>query len=85
MSGISGAPGVYQPADRAPHSEWMRFAVAQGMPENQARGMTRDQLRACLTSPAEPLTGEPHVERLDEDPEARAALREARAKPWGRS
>ena len=80
MSGTEAVP----PTERSPHWIWMEFAVSRGMPEVQARGMTRDQLRACLLAPSEPLTGEPRVDRLDEDPDARAARREAQRKPWER-
>ncbi len=77
---MSGAQGV--PAERAPQWEWAEYAIAQGMPQEQARGLTRDQLRARLTRPSGGLTGEPSVDRLDEDPDARAARREAQRRPW---
>jgi hypothetical protein len=72
---------MVQPADRAPHWEWLAYAVSQGMPEDQARGLTRDQIRAALTlSP--PLTGEPDLERMDQDPETAGVLQAVRRKPW---
>jgi len=78
---VSGAEGVTAPADRAPHWEWAEYAIAMGMPRLQARTLTRDQIKARLL-PALPLTGEPSVDRLDEDPDARAARREAQRRPW---
>jgi hypothetical protein len=84
MSTMPGAPGVPQPPDRAPHAAWMAYAIGQGMEEVQARGLTRDQLRGRFTALAEPLTGEPRLERHDEDPDARAARHETRRRPWER-
>jgi hypothetical protein len=63
----------------------MAYAIAEGMPEDQARGMTRDQIRLALMPPSPPLGGEPDHERFEQDPETLAAIRAGRAKPWERT
>ena len=74
--------GVLMPDARAPHSDWMAYAIADGMPEDQARGMTRDQIRIALLPPAPALGGEPNLERFERDDETLAAIRAGRRKPW---
>lgn len=81
---VSGAADVPQPAPWAPQWDWAAYAVARGIPEADARGMTRDQIRAVLGALDAPLTGEPNLERHEQDPETLAARREARRKPWER-
>lgn len=73
---------VPMPDAKAPHSEWFRYAVAQGMPEDMAKGKTRDQLRIAFLPPAPPLGGEPDLERFEQDPDTLAAIKAGRAKPW---
>ena len=76
-----GQPDLTQPDDRAPHSAWMAYAVSQGMDPVEARGRTRDQLRVCFAPSGGLVGAEPDLERLDQDPEANAARREARRAP----
>lgn len=71
-----------EPDARADHAAWMAYAVSRGMLEEQARGLTRDQLRVCFLPPRAPLGGEPLLDRHDQAPEAIAARREASRKPW---
>ncbi len=78
------APLIPPPHDQAPHSEWMAYAVSQGMPEEQAAGLTRDQIRVRFMPADAPLSGAPDLDWHDQDPEAIAARREARRKPWER-
>lgn len=77
-------PFIPQPSADADHGTWTRYAIAQGMPAEQARGLTRDQIRVRFTPPGAPLGGEPQLERHDSDPETLAARREARRRPWER-
>jgi hypothetical protein len=76
--------GVLMPDARAPHSEWMAYAVDQGMPEDLARGLTRDQIRVNLGAESIPLGGEPSLDVLERDPETRAARRAAQRPAWER-
>jgi len=77
-----GQPHVVRPDDRAPHSAWMAYAVSHGMPAEQARGLTRDQIRRRFPV----LVGaEPDLEQLEPDPEIRAARRETRRPAWERT
>jgi hypothetical protein len=80
---MDGLPAV-QPDPGAPHSEWAAYAVSHGMPEAQARGLTRDQLRARFLPSGGSIGSEPDLERHDQDAAAVAARREAR-KPGERS
>jgi hypothetical protein len=75
---------ILAPDDRAPHSAWMEYAIGRGMPAEQARGMTRDQLRICFLPSAGPIGSEPDLERFEQDPETVAARREARRTLWER-
>jgi hypothetical protein len=62
-----------EPDPRAPHDVWAQYAVSRGMDAGDARGLTRDQLRAAL-APARPgVSGVPDLERHERDPEALAA------------
>ena len=77
-----GRASMPQPHDRAPHGEWMAYAIEEGMPPDMAKGMTRDQLRIAFLPPAPPLGGAPDLERHEQDPDTLAAIREGRRKPW---
>lgn len=82
MNGAHEGLRLPMPDAKAPHAEWMAYAVAEGMPEDQARGMTRDQIRAALIAASAPLTGEPDLERHEQDPDTLAAIRAGRRQPW---
>ena len=84
-TGYGTEPGILpEPGARADHAAWMAYAVSRGMPEDQARGLTRDQLRVRLLPPRGPLGGEPQLERHEQDEETLAARREATRRPWER-
>jgi hypothetical protein len=72
------------PDARAPHSDWLTYAVSQGMPQDMARGLTRDQIRVHLDTGSVPLSGEPSLDVLERDPETRAARRAAQRPAWKR-
>jgi hypothetical protein len=74
--GSHGWPGgVPMPDGRAAHDVWVQYAVSQGVPQAEADGMTRDQLRVVFAGPRPRLGGTPDLEVLDEDPGTRAARR----------
>jgi hypothetical protein len=76
--------GMAMPDEYATHAVWMAYAIGRGMDPEEARGRTRDQLRVAFL-PEGPLIGSvPYLERHDQDPDAIAARREARRKPWER-
>jgi len=85
MNGTDEAPRLPMPHPKADHSAWMAYAVSEGMPEDMARGLTRDQIKAELQPHPLPLTGAPDLERHERDPETLAAIREGRRKPWQRT
>lgn len=85
MTAVFEPPGIPQPAAQAPHWEWMEYAISRGVPEDDARGLTRDQIRALIGAMDAPLTGDVVLERHEQDPETLAARREARRPAWGRS
>jgi hypothetical protein len=78
------AHGVPMPDARAPHSDWLAYAVNQGMPAAMARSLTRDQIRINLGAESVPLGGEPSLDILERDPETRAARRAAQRPAWER-
>jgi len=80
-----GQPGIFMPDARAPHAEWLAYAVSQGMPADMARGMTRTEIQVRLTEGAPGISGEPDLERFERDPETAAVLREARRQPRDRA
>lgn len=85
MTGHDTQPGgVPMPDAKAPHSEWMAYAINEGMPEDMAQGMTRDQIRATLSAASLPLTAEPDLDVLERDPDTRAARRAAQRPAWER-
>ncbi len=40
------------PRGNASHDQWLQFAVSQGMPREEAAGLTRDAIRMRFTAPA---------------------------------
>lgn len=76
--------GVLMPDPKAPHSEWLAYAISEGMPEDQARGKTRDQIRIALYAVSMPLGGEPDLDVLERDPDTRAAREAAQRPAWER-
>ena len=72
------------PAAMASHDDWLSYAASRGMPREQARGLTRDQLRAAFVPEGAPRDDTPYIERLDQDVASRTAYREGRRKPWER-
>ena len=72
-------PFLTSPPPHADHAAWLLYAISQGMPEAQARGRTRDQLRSTFLPSGGPIGSVPDLERLDEDRAAIAARREARS------
>ena len=84
MTGTQEAGYIPVPDAQAPHHEWLAYAVSQGMEKDTARGLTRDQLRIRLGAASQPLSGEPSLDRLERDPETRAARRAAQRPAWER-
>ncbi len=85
MNGVQEPSGYMpMPDARAPHADWLAYAVSQGMPEDQARGFTRDQIRISLGAAFMPLGGEPSLDVLERDPDTRAARQAARHPAWER-
>jgi len=80
--GLPGAPAAVAPDPRAPHSDWLTYAVSQGMDPADARARTRDQIRACFRETAGSIGAVPDLERHERDPDARAARHEARRPDW---
>lgn len=57
-----------QPKGNASHEAWLSYAVAQGMPREEAGGLTRDQIKARFTAPAfDPDAPPDGMEILNED------------------
>ena len=81
---LKPGPGLSMPAAWASHDDWSRYAVARGMPAGQAAAISRDQLLLAFVPLNAPRDDTPRLERLDRDPDTRAATRESRRKPWGR-
>lgn len=76
------AIGLSMPAPEATHDDWSSYAAARGMAADQAAALSRDQLLLTFVPPDAPRDDTPRIERLDRDPETRAAARAARRKPW---
>jgi hypothetical protein len=74
------AHGVLMPDTQAPH--WLAYAVSQGMPEDMAPALTRDQIGIRLDAASVPLGGEPSLDRLERDPETRDARHRASWPAW---
>lgn len=79
-----GLPGLPMPAAMAHHDDWAVYAVSRGMDPGEARTLTRDQLRAAFIPSDAPRDDTPYVERLDQDPDTRAARRAASRPAWDR-
>lgn len=57
-----------QPKGNASHEAWLSYAVAQGMPRDEAAGLTRDQIKGRFTAPAfDPDAPPDGMEILNED------------------
>jgi hypothetical protein len=85
MAGHDTQPaGVPEPPDTASHDTWVTYAVSRGMDLEQARGLTRDQLRMALIPVGAPRSDVPYIERLDRDPESRAVRHAASRPAWER-
>jgi hypothetical protein len=82
MNGAEEAPGLSMPAAMASHDDWLSYAVSRGMPREQAKGSTRDRLRAAFVPEGAPRDDTPYIERLDQDVASRTAYREGRRPPW---
>ena len=39
------------PRGNASHEAWLAFAIAQGMPRDEATGLSRDQIKARFAAP----------------------------------
>lgn len=76
--------GLLEPDARADHATWARYAVSQGMPTDQAAGLTRDQIRVRFVTPGRSIGGEPDLDVLERDPETRAGRRAAQRPAWER-
>lgn len=67
---MRGGERPVPPGPRAPHAEWLEYAVGRGMDQAHAAGLTRDQLRLAF---ARAIDGEVDLERHERNPEALAA------------
>lgn len=76
--------GMLEPDARADHATWARYAVSQGMPADQAAGLTRDQIRVRFVAPSRSIGGEPDLDVLERDPETRDGRRAAQRPAWER-
>ena len=74
--------GLTMPDAGAPSDDWSRYATDRGMPTDQAAALSRDQIRVEFCPPGSAPAGEPALDLLERDPEALAARRDARRKPW---
>jgi hypothetical protein len=79
---LTPGTGLAMPAAGAARDDWSRYAIARGMPADEAAGLSRDQLRIQFCPPGCTPGGEPDLELLERDPGALAARRQARRKPW---
>jgi hypothetical protein len=64
-------PESMMPKGNASHDVWLRYAVEQGMPREEAAELTRDQIRARFTAPtfdpdAPPAMAEGRFETLND-------------------
>lgn len=76
--------GLSMPDFAASRDDWGRYATARGMPADRAAAASRDQLVLAFVPLAALRDGAPRVERLDQDPETRAARRAASRPAWER-
>lgn len=72
------------PSAMASRDDSATYAASRGMDAAAVRTLSRDQIREEFVPPDAPRVDVPYVERLDQDPESRAAYREGRRKPGER-